>query len=339
MTSAQSEPYVFTSRALEPIERFARGHQLDYDHLCRVAGLPPPDPDPDAVVPATAMSALLEAVAAEVSDDSLGFKLGLAAPIGVAGTLDYVVLNAPILRDALKNLVRFVRVSSTVPAVRFEETPDAGQLIWSTPEIIGPHTQLVDMAIGFTISRVRYAIVDPTVRLDLDLRRLAPVDEAAFIATATARVRFGRPHDRLSLPARALSLSIPRADPNLYRIIAREAERALQETVHASDITQRLMTVIAHRLTDGEPTIAEAASDLGTSSRTLQRELQAAGTSFRQVLETVRRNLAARYLKDTNLSLTEIAFLLGFSELSAFSRAATVWFGEAPRNYRRKATG
>lgn len=340
MKRPNSDPYVFTARALDPIAQYAATYGLDYLRLSASVGLGGPrDTDPDAVVPASAMSALLEAIAREVGDDMLGLRLGVAAPIGAAGTLDYVVLNAPTLRDALKNLVRFVRIGSTVPAVRYEENAESGELLWTTPAVIGPCTHLVDMAVGFTISRVRHAIGDPSIVLQLDRERLPPRDTAAYITSTKGRVQFSRPVDRLSIPARVLAVALPKADANLYRIIAREAERALEAHAHTNDITHRLSTFIAQRLSEGEPTIADAAADFAVSARTLQRELQAAGTTFSQVLESVRRTMAERYLKDTGLSLTEIAFLLGFSELSAFSRAASAWFGTPPRLYRRKSTG
>ncbi len=77
------------------------------------------------------------------------------------------------------------------------------------------------------------------------------------------------------------------------------------------------------------------AERLFLTERTLQRRLQEAGTTFKKLLTEVRIDLADNYIRDSNLSLNEISFLLGFSELSSFSRAFKHWKGSSPRNYRQ----
>ncbi|NEP18534.1 MAG: helix-turn-helix transcriptional regulator, partial [Leptolyngbya sp. SIO4C1] len=83
------------------------------------------------------------------------------------------------------------------------------------------------------------------------------------------------------------------------------------------------------------PKLDAIAAKLGYSSRTLQRKLQQAGTSFQQVLDDIRRELAFQYLQETQLTASEIAFLLGFSENSAFTRAFRRWTAITPGDYRR----
>jgi AraC-like DNA-binding protein len=84
------------------------------------------------------------------------------------------------------------------------------------------------------------------------------------------------------------------------------------------------------RLREGEPGISSVAEALATSERSLQRRLQAEGSSFRDVVDEARHKLALPYLGDPNLSLTDVAYLLGYSEGAAFTRAFKRWTGLAP---------
>ena len=88
--------------------------------------------------------------------------------------------------------------------------------------------------------------------------------------------------------------------------------------------------MLAASLRNGRPNLAQVAQDLGLSSRTLQRRLREQGFVFGQLVEEVRRRLAQSYLDEGRLSVSEVAYLLGYSELSAFSRAYRRWTGAAP---------
>jgi AraC-type DNA-binding domain-containing proteins len=98
---------------------------------------------------------------------------------------------------------------------------------------------------------------------------------------------------------------------------------------------EQLRKAITHALRDGEPSIERISRQLGTSSRTLQRRLQEAGTSFRHELSLVRQELALSYLRDPRLQIVDIAMLLGYSEHSAFTRAFKEWSGRSPHEARQ----
>ena len=95
-----------------------------------------------------------------------------------------------------------------------------------------------------------------------------------------------------------------------------------------------MRAVIIRHLPDGEPQRPRIATILGMSERTLHRRLAAEGTSFQHLLDDTRRELAQHYLGQRNLSLADIAYLLGFTDQSSFFRASRRWFGTSPRDYR-----
>jgi AraC-like DNA-binding protein len=105
------------------------------------------------------------------------------------------------------------------------------------------------------------------------------------------------------------------------------------------DFANTVRSVVIGALAAGDATIEHAAVRLGLGTRSIQRRLQATGTSFSQVVEDARRELARRYLGDPAITITEAAFLLGYSELSAFSRAFRRWTGQTAADFRRDSLG
>jgi AraC-like DNA-binding protein len=92
-------------------------------------------------------------------------------------------------------------------------------------------------------------------------------------------------------------------------------------------------------LPDGEPRRTGIARALEMSERTLQRHLEAEGTSFQRLLDDTRRELAQQYLGQTDVSLADATYLLGFGDPSSFFRASKRWFGTSPRHYRIRLIG
>jgi len=130
---------------------------------------------------------------------------------------------------------------------------------------------------------------------------------------------------------------VPAADPRLYRILRRYVERALQEMPEGDELVATLRAVIAESVRDGVPKLARVAKKMALSPRTLQRQLMEHAMNFKSLVDDTRRRLALSYLRDRKNCLTEVAFLLGYSELSAFNRAFKRWTGSTPLAYRRRA--
>ncbi len=116
------------------------------------------------------------------------------------------------------------------------------------------------------------------------------------------------------------------------QVLAREIARL--ETL---DFAARVRAVITSQLSTGGVSEAGVAREVQVTERTMHRRLGRQGTNFSGVLAEVRQKLAERYLRDTDLSLTEIAFMTGFAQLSSFSRAFRKWSGVPPSEFRRRA--
>ena len=126
---------------------------------------------------------------------------------------------------------------------------------------------------------------------------------------------------------------LPSSNPLLAEINDQLMVKYLAQ-LDENDIIQRVKAIIIELLPDGKISDVKVAKQLNMSNRTLQRKLQDKGMTFKEVLTDVRKGIAMKYIQDSQLTLTELSFQLGFSGMSAFSRAFKNWTGQCPKDYR-----
>lgn len=320
---------------LQSLEIICKQKGLDWTRIARRFGIAPETIHQEgATVPYRIALAVCEHVAAEARDDAMILDVASSTPTGVFSTFDYVGLCAPNLRAGIRNWVRFLPLRSNSYGLNYVEEGDWGIIEWIVPERNMPRAQHTFERIAWAASRIEYATQDPQVQLRIDISQQAPRCRSAFQGRYGDRLRFGQPVDRILIPAKYLDQPTPNSEQNLYSIVEKAAIREMEEFKVQSDPLVRVADAINESLKAGAVSLEHVACELGMSQRSLQRLLEAEGTSFRKLTETIRRNMAARYLRDTALPLKEIAFLLGFSELSAFSRAVKTWYGVPPKAVR-----
>ena len=151
-----------------------------------------------------------------------------------------------------------------------------------------------------------------------------------------APVIFGCTRNALVIEREFLKSTVPAADPRLYGILSRYLDDVLDRMPRQDGFVASIRKAIAESLKDGTPKLAGVAKSIATSPRTLQRRLEKHGIDFKKLVHDTRRQFAREYLRDPDTSLTQIAFLLGYSEVSAFNRAFKRWTGSTPLDYRRK---
>jgi AraC-like DNA-binding protein len=294
--------------------------------------------DFEAMIPLATAFELLENAARQSNNDAFGLQFAETLPANITGALAYVTLNAPNLRTLCNDSVRFLGLVAHGYTARFEEGPTLSHFFYDVPRMFGPRAQFMDMLMAAMAIRLRHVAQDPGLAIHIDIEHPAPRSITEFFRVLGRNVRFDCTENRLALDTRILSRPLPNADPQLYRIVRQHAQDQIERREKTQSLVYCVTDYIADALKHGDATLAEAAQTLGMSSRALQRELEKANTTFRDLVEDTRKSMARHFLYDTSLPLTEIAFMLGFSELSAFSRAARGWFGASPRELRKVST-
>jgi hypothetical protein len=248
------------AQTLITIERFMREHGLDYQRAARAVGIDPAVARvPDARVPLRNLAQLLENVARETDNDAFGAQVGASFRPGTTGTLDYVISNAPTLRVALNDYVRFLALVSDHLDPRLEEGPWMSYMVTPLPASFGPSAQLMDAQTAVRIARIRHIMRDPSFPLQVELKRAKPRALGEFRRIFGQRVRFEQAENRIGIATRALDKELPAADPQLYRVLVQAAKTALSERLVAAHPISRVTSYIGAGLAHGKVSLAAAA--------------------------------------------------------------------------------
>jgi AraC-like DNA-binding protein len=170
---------------------------------------------------------------------------------------------------------------------------------------------------------------------EVRFRHAAPDDPQPFVAFFGCPVRFNVGENSLLFESRLLAQPLVQADAELNLAMRAAARKANDRQPGTSAIAGQLRQVLLPLMPKCEATLPHAAASLGITPRTLQRRLASADSSFQDVLDATRRELAQVYLRDPALSALDVALLLGYAEQSSFTRAFRNWFGVAPSVWRR----
>jgi AraC-like DNA-binding protein len=289
------------------------------------------DTAPNTYVSGDAVDRHLEAVAAQRGDAAFGLTLAqtaMAQPIGVFG---HMVWLSGSVRDALARAIKFYGVITRRTTLSFE---DSGGRAWIRQHAVpganrGPI--LTELAFASLALRARAATGGAFAVRAVQFHH-AGTCTAQHRTVFRAPVVFGADVDELELDPAQLDLRLATSDPITSAALEAKIAQLTDEAAH-DPFTDRVRRAVASKL-GSAITLAMIAREVGTTGRTLTRHLDARGTSLRGVVDDVRSERAAVLLAK-GTPLKEIAFALGFSEPSAFSRAYKRWTGRAP-NHRVK---
>lgn len=326
------------ARPLTILAEVASAKNVDWAGLLSSYGLSEEDiGDPAFRLNTRTMISIFADVASISGDDSAVLDVFYNAPVGYGSTFDYVGLCARSLRESLRNWVRFFPTRTNSTDLTFSETDKAGMLEWVVPDYLGHRQQFTYALAAYMAGRIDRIAGKDASRIKIQLSVPAPTGTSGFLETNRERISFDQPATRFLIPREILDCAPPAADPGLFRIVEEAAARALDDDREKTAPVREIALAMAARLKSGECSLNAVAADLDMTPNRIQKALEREGTSFRKLLDSIRRSTAERYLVDTTLSVKEIGYLLGFSETSAFSRAARKWFGTPPRAVRSEA--
>ncbi len=318
------------------LEKVATSRNISWPDVMLKFGLPLNiNEDADATMPYATLVAMFEYLSGVLDDDALIFDLAHTIPVGYISTFDYVLLCAPTLRVGLQNWERFISIRTNCYTIGYRETTDNGIVEWHVPDRFGPSRQVSYGRIAWAASRIEAALEKNCPKIELHIMAPAPQGSANFLKHFEGRIKFNQDMDRILICKPCLDRRPPHNEDNLYALIEQAALREQKERGQEQNPLNKISEAINENLKAGTATLDKVADTVGMSPRTLQRFLEAQDTTFRKLTENIRKSMASRYLGDTNLPMKEIAFLLGFSELSAFSRAVKLWFGVSPKALRQ----
>lgn len=291
--------------------------------------------DPDVVLPARSLYRMWEEAVRAWGRPGLGLRTAQQVPFGAYEVLDYLVLSSGTVGEGLAHFAEYFAIATRTARyeIRSRDEGVAFEMLWQVPPE-GVMFHLRDYSLAAIAGRVAFAGGPRPVRVELAGPPLADAGEYArgFGTEVTLRAR----HNALVFNRAGWNAPLPRHDADLNRTLRRHARMLLDRhpPPEAQAATAQVRAALLQESKVGTVTIEQVAHRLAASPRTLQRRLREEGTTFDEVSRTVREGLAREYLGDRGLSIGEVAYLLGFSEPSAFTRAFRRWTGQSPRAYR-----
>jgi AraC-like DNA-binding protein len=275
-------------------------------------------------------------VAARVTGDRyFGLKHGSRGRL-TSNPLGYLMVNSTDLKSGWRHFAHFHPVLAT-NNVEFVETTGAGRVEWSYPVTMPNVVQLTDFVLMRFVMRIRGAAGSQWRPVAVGLTHRQPADISEYERRLGPRLAFDQPVNSITISAATLARPMPNADPHLFKLVKRYCEEEIERQKSANHPLNGIRETMTHCLQQGTFGPKHVAKEVGLTPSSLHRRLKAEGTSFLRLLDDTRRCLTHRYLMESSLKLTDIAARVGYSELSAFSRAARRWFGTSPRSFRRKA--
>ncbi len=330
-------PHLVRAASLTHYAEIARAGGLDPARLLMDAGLSPSVlGEPDLKIPVDRVGRLLEASAAASGIESFGLRMAEARQLSNLGPVGLVVRDQPTLRQSLAVLIRYHAALNGALAMALEEQGDV--VVVREELLVGrgePVRQATELALGVLLRVMRQLLGEAWMPRRVCFTHAAPRDTATHRRLFGARIDFGHEFNGIVCTRAELDVRNPSADP----LMARYAQRLLDESVEADGDTliDDLRRTVLLLLPSGRCGIETVSDHLGLVARTVQRRLADAGSSFSELVNELRVELALRHVRQGDRPLSEIADLLGFAAPSGFSRWYQGQFGCTPSQARAAA--
>ena len=270
-----------------------------------------------------------------LQDDFLGFHIAQLTDLRELGLLYYVAASSNTLSQALQQAARYASIVNEGVSLKYVNGDEVGTVfryVGVSRHLDRHQMEFISTILVRTCRNLTGQHLVPTRTRFAHHRNTASPDVLEFFGSD---IEFNAPVDDLTFAASIAHLLVVNSDPYLNRLLVKYCDEALsRQPAQLGSFRAAVENSIATLLPHGKAQATEIARRLGVSQRTLARRLLAEGVTFSEVLESLKSHLAQRYLADLSLSISQIAWLLGYQEVSAFTHAFKRWTGRAPRDVR-----
>jgi AraC-like DNA-binding protein len=314
----------------------ARAAGLELQPLLKKAGLTKQQvEDVDARLSVPSQIEFLNVAATALQDEYLGFHLGQGAELRRFGLVYYTAASSETLAMALQRLARYVSMTNESFSVKYFEGKDIRIAVnyIGVPRHLDRHQ--IEFWFALLIHLCRELTGCPVQPSHVRLMHRRHADFSEFATFLGCDIEFGAAVDEAVFPLSITDIPVVSVDPYLHKLLIANCEEALSRRPAKRGAFRTVVeNAIASLLPHGNARASEIARQCGLSQRTFVRRLAAEKVTFSEVLNNLRRDLATQYLTDDSLSISQIAWLLGYQEVGAFSNAFKRWTGRAPREGR-----
>jgi AraC-like DNA-binding protein len=327
--------FTITATAASAIEDFARKAGVELAPLAASVGLDVGVfQDPAARIALDGYCRLLHILETITGDDCIGLRYSECFRQGNSGPFGFAILNAPTLREAMGIYRTYQRLIADYSFFDVDMGLRETTISWRYASLVAFPHQFVDFRAAMACKMLRSFTGQGWHPSSVALVRAAPRSASLHRRVLAPRVGFEAPMNCITFPSQALQAVSVSADSRLYEMMLAACETQLAQLEREKDVRVKVKEHILAVLPSGDVGLARIAPLMAVSARSLQRRLAEAGTSFERLLEDTRRELSDQLLGG-DTPIAEIGYLCGYSNASAYSRAAKGWYGMPPAAMRK----
>ncbi|SLN45963.1 HTH-type transcriptional regulator VirS [Roseivivax jejudonensis] len=319
----------------------AAGDGIDASAMLASVGIDPTAPwDPGTMIPADSYYDMLERMADQIDVTDIPVRTGASMRLDEYGALGLAFKAAPTLGASYARVERYARLWTSV--VEYELRPAEGGTLFILHRAGVRRLGLRlsnEATLASAVAIARQVSPDPVAPTEVLIRHAAPRPDMAHEDWFGCPVRFGADLDAILFAPETLARANILGDEGISRYLGSQLDADLSRLSDDPPVVGQARAAIAQALSEGAPRMDAIARGLGLSARSFHRRLTDHGLTFQALTEDTRRDLAEGLLGEARHSLAEIAFLTGFSEQSAFTRAFKRWTGTTPAAYRKALAG
>lgn len=272
------------------------------------------------------------------AEPALGLLMGRFGRLHHLGLAGITAAQAPTVREAARTLIRFELLYAANYRGRSSLLEDASGA-WLRFHSIGPYNDynrfVVDSVLAGWLQQLGGLACTSLTASAVQVEFAAPEYAERYATEFGCQPVFEAPGNQVRLDQQTLALRNPQHCPGTWQELLQLCEQELQRLTRTHSLRERVSQLLGPRLHGREPDMDEIAGQLQLPSWTLRRRLAEEGTRFSTIVHETRRDLAIAYVRDTELSFGEIAYLLGFASAEAFQRAFKRWLQQTPGELRR----
>jgi AraC-like DNA-binding protein len=330
-------PYVLANAAHGVIERIGlMGGDPD-----RVFGQARIDPtwlvDPMNKIPLSGYCDLFEFAAIETRNDNFGLHFGSTFEPQQLGLIGYLAINAPTLNAGLSLMCEWFAVHQQDTTLCLRHTPEASFLEYQIKDgSVMRRRQDAELSMGIFTNIFRHSLGSRWEPLRIEFEHARPANSREHESVLHSSAYFGCETNAVVFRRSDLTALMPKADPILLATLVPLVRQHAAAHERRPDFLSTVKEVIREQMLAGRVSLRAAADALEISIWTLYRKLKECGTTFNELVKHTRQALAIDCVAQPHIPLTEVALMLGYSELSAFTRAFRCWTGVSPTQYRRQ---
>ncbi len=326
---------------LKILKNYAARQEIDFSRIAAAAGVDVSIlGDERARISAGQFESMWQQILTHGKDPHPGLTFGreMARHYPGGSVLFTMMMNCATIGDALSAFVRYHRIMADTIQPQTRQDGDRVHLSWKASRPGFSTHPVVSEALICTYHYILKHLSHNRVKpIDVRFTHAGPENMDTYRRLFNAPITFEAEANELIIGSAAMKVEILMASQELYTVLEKHAARIAYSIGKANEWSSKVIRGISRMVMQGvKPTIDSVSKELAVSRRTLQANLKGEGTTFRNCLEKVRRQTALDYLERPDLSICDVAFLLGYSEQSAFNHAFKRWTGKRPREFRRQ---